>query len=181
MARVILVTGGSRSGKSDYAEGLARAGGEGECYYLATCPACQENDPEMQARIAAHRQRRLGRGWRTVEEPVAIARVLSELPDEASVLVDCLTLWISNLLYADRTEVLDDARMAVLAEEVLAASGRRGGQVVMVTGEVGCGLVPESVLARRYRDLVGRCNQVMAARADQVAHVVCGIPHLIKG
>jgi len=180
VARIILVTGGSRSGKSDYAESLARAGA-GERYYLATCPPCQEGDPEMQARIAIHQQRRSGHGWQTVEEPVAIARVLGALPPDASVLIDCLTLWISNLLYAHQAGALDERQMAAMAEEVLAVAGGRDGQVVMVTGEVGCGLVPELELARRYRDLVGGCNQVMAAAADQVVHVVCGIPHVIKG
>lgn len=180
MARIILVTGGSRSGKSHYAEDLTKVW-EGRRYYLATCPRCQEEDPEMQSRIVAHQQRRLGRGWETVEEPLAIARVLRTLPDQVSILIDCLTLWISNLLYADQSGVLGEPQMALMADEVLSAIKGRNGQVVMVTGEVGCGLVPEMVLARRYRDLVGRCNQTMAAGADQVVHVVCGIPHIIKG
>lgn len=180
MARTILVIGGSRSGKSDYAEALAQAW---SCprYYLATCPPCQDHDPEMQARIVAHQQRRLGLGWQTVEEPIAIERVLGTMPEDASVLIDCLTLWVSNLMFADQASALGEDQMEMRAKEVLSAIGSRDGQVIMVTGEVGCGLVPELPLARRYRDLVGRCNQVMAAGADQVAHVVCGIPHIIKG
>lgn len=180
MARITLVTGGSRSGKSDYAEVLASDWPEPR-YYLATCPPCQEDDPEMQARIAVHQQRRLGQRWQTVEEPVAIDCVLRALPSDASVLIDCLTLWVSNLLYADHEGALGEAQMSLLAEEVLSAIMIREGEVVMVSGEVGCGLVPELALARRYRDLVGRCNQVMAVAADRVAYVVCGIPHIIKG
>lgn len=179
-AQIIVVVGGSRSGKSDYAEERAAAM-DGERYYLATCPAGQDGDPEMAARIAAHQRNRHGRGWQTREEPLAVATLVAALPGEATVLVDCLTLWISNLLSADAAGALDEERMAVLAQELLAAGRGRQGRVIMVSSEVGCGLVPEHPLARRYRDLVGRCNQVMAAGADEVVQVVCGIPVTIKG
>lgn len=180
MAEIALVIGGSRSGKSDYAQTLAESS-PGARYYLATCPCPRGDDPEMTARVLAHRQNREGLGWQTVEEPLALARLLSALPTEATILIDCLTLWISNLLYADVAGALDEAKIADLTQELLAACRTRGGQLIMVTSEVGCGLVPEHPLARRYRDLVGRCNQLMAVRADRVVQVVCGIPVIIKG
>lgn len=180
MTKIVLVIGGSRSGKSDYAQTLAESA-SGARYYLATCPPPQGDDPEMTSRVLAHRQKRRGRGWQTMEEPLELARLLESMPGEATVLIDCLTLWISNLLYADAAGGLDEERIALLTEEVLAAARTRAGQVIVVTSEVGCGLVPEQALARRYRDLVGRCNQVMAAGADRVAQVVCGIPVIIKG
>lgn len=180
MAKIVLVVGGSRSGKSDYAQDLAEAS-SGERYYLATCPPPLGDDPEMTARVAAHQRRRQDRGWQTREEPVNLASLLQALPDEATVLIDCLSLWLSNLLSADTGGTLDEARVADLAAEVLAAGRARKGQLIMVANEVGCGLVPELALARRFRDLAGRCNQVMAHGADQVVQVVCGIPVIIKG
>ena len=180
MAEIVLVIGGARSGKSDYAQTLAESS-PGARYYLATCPCPQGDDPEMTARVLAHRQNREGLGWQTVEEPLALARLLSTLPAEATILIDCLTLWISNLLYADVAMTFDEAKIVALTQELLAASRIRGGQVIMVTSEVGCGLVPEHPLARRYRDLLGRCNQLMAAGAGRVVQVVCGIPLFIKG
>ena len=182
MASIVLVVGGARSGKSDYAQALAQEQA-GPRYYLATCPPVAEgDDQELAARVMAHQLNRHGRGWQTVEEGLGIARRLRELPAEATVLVDCLTLWISNLLWADRDQGrLDEAAMASRCQELLAAVRPRQGLVVLVSGEVGCGLVPEPALSRRYRDLVGRCNQVMAAGADRVVQVVCGLPLTIKG
>ena len=180
LGKIVLVIGGSRSGKSDYAQALAETG-VGERYYLATCPVQQDDDPEMAARIRAHRQNRQGRGWQTREEPLALSRLVSTLPEEATLLIDCLTLWLSNLLFADLDGVLDEEKIALLACEVLAAGRARRGEMIVVSSEVGCGLVPEQALARRYRDLVGRCNQAMAVGADRVVQVVCGIPVTIKG
>ncbi len=180
MSKIVLVIGGARSGKSDYAQTLAEAS-VSALYYLDTCPRPQGDDPEMAARVQAHRQNRQGRGWQTMEEPLELARLLKTLPGEATVLIDCLTLWASNLLYADVAGVLDEAKISALMQEVLGAARNRAGQVIVVSSEVGCGLVPEQALARRYRDLLGRCNQVMAVGADLVVQVVCGIPVFIKG
>ena len=180
MGKIVLVIGGSRSGKSGYAQGLAETG-VGERYYLATCPVQQDDDPEMAARIRAHRQNRQGRGWQTREEPLALGRLVRTLPGEATLLIDCLTLWLSNLLFADGGGVLDEEGIELLSRELLAAGRERRGEMIVVSSEVGCGLVPEHALARRYRDLVGRCNQAMAAGADQVVQVVCGIPMTLKG
>lgn len=175
----MLVVGGTRSGKSDYAQELAEAKG-GERYYLATCPPPAGDDPEMTERVLAHQLRRQDRQWFTREEPVQLAPLLATLPAHATVLIDCLTLWISNLLYADQLGTLDEERIGILACELLTVARAWGGELIMVTSEVGCGLVPEHPLARRYRDLVGRCNQVMALGADRVVQVVCGIPQVIK-
>jgi len=180
MARIVLVVGGSRSGKSDYAQDLAETRG-GLRYYLATCPPPEAGDPEMAARVLAHQRRRQDRGWQTREEPLGLAPLLATLPGEATVLIDCLSLWISNLLYADHSGTLDEERLTVLCHELLAAGRQWGGELIMVSNEVGCGLVPEHPLARRFRDLVGRCNQVMAQGADRVVQVVCAIPINIKG
>ena len=181
MAQTVLVVGGSRSGKSAYAQALAETE-SGVLYYLATCPCpLQSDDPEMSARIFAHQQKRQGGLWQTIEEPLHLADFLQTLPTQATVLIDCLTLWISNLMYADRAGTLDEEQVAALAQELLAAARTRPGEVIIVSSEVGCGLVPEQALSRRFRDFVGRCNQVMAAGADRVVQVVCGIPVTIKG
>jgi len=98
-------------------------------------------------------------------------------------LIDCLTLWVSNLLLAggDGWAMITEDRIAELSSRMLAVCRRRSAQTIMVSGEVGCGVVPENDLARRYRDLVGRCNQIVAAEADEVYLVSCGIPFRIKG
>ena len=180
MTKIVLVVGGSRSGKSDYAQDLAEVRG-GERSFLATCPPPEASDPEMAARVLAHQRRRQDRGWQTREEPLGLAPLLATLPAEATLLIDCLSLWISNLLYADLAGTLDEEQITALCQELLAAGRAREGVLILVGNEVGCGLVPEHPLARRFRDLVGRCNQVMAAGSDQVVQVVSGIPVIIKG
>jgi len=188
MAKTVLVIGGSRSGKSDYAQVLAETGTEMR-YYLATCPRStggieqdqQSDDKEMSARILAHQQNRQGGLWQTIEEPLQLALLLQTLPAQATILIDCLTLWVSNLLYADTVGALDEEQITALAQELLAASRSRAGRVIFVTSEVGCGGISEHALSRRYRDLVGRCNQMIAAGVDRVVQVVCGIPVIIKG
>ncbi|MEW6428767.1 MAG: bifunctional adenosylcobinamide kinase/adenosylcobinamide-phosphate guanylyltransferase [Thermodesulfobacteriota bacterium] len=174
MAEIILISGGARSGKSGYAQSLAERAG-GARVYLATCPppgTAGNDDPEMEARIGRHRSERHGRNWRTVEESVDPVRALSTIP-EPVVLVDCLTLWVSNLLFT-HGNALTDELLAERCRELAAACRKRAGTVVLVTGEVGCGIVPENALARRYRDLVGRCNQIMGESADRAYLVACG-------
>jgi len=162
-----LVLGGARSGKSRYAESLITALPQ-PWIYVATAEA---GDTEMAARIEAHRTRR-GEGWRMIEAPRDLADALTAC-GEAPALVDCLTLWLSNLLLAD---VDLDAQFARLE----AALAQAAAPVVLVANEVGSGIVPDNALARRFRDAQGALNQKMAARADRVVLVVAGIPLVVK-
>lgn len=164
-----LVLGGARSGKSALAERLARESGL-ERIYLATATA---GDEEMRARIAHHRDRR-GAGWRTVEEPLRIAECLAR--DGLAgriVLLDCLTLWLSNIMHAG----LDvDAESHRLADEL-----QKGAcPIVLVSNEVGLGLVPETPLGRTFRDAQGRLNQLVAATVPNVVFVAAGLPLWLK-
>ncbi len=183
MAKIILVTGGARSGKSGYAQQLAE-GLAGPRTYVATCPAAlagPENDFEMADRIRRHRRDRQATGWETVEETVALAGVLSGLVDRQVILVDCLTLWVNNLIHRAGVENISEDDIAEAAGELVRVCGRRPGTVILVTNEVGWGVVPDNHLARCFRDLAGRCNQVIALAADQVVMVVCGIATTLKG
>ncbi|WP_428696366.1 bifunctional adenosylcobinamide kinase/adenosylcobinamide-phosphate guanylyltransferase [Stappia sp.] len=168
-SRTVLVTGGARSGKSLHAEGLVAASGR-DPVYVATCAAY---DTEMSARIARHREQR-GPGWTTIEEPRDIAAVIArEAAPARAVLVDCLTLWLSNLLFAEADIEAETDRLA----GALAAAA---GPVVLVTNEVGSGIVPENALARRFRDDQGRLNRHIAEIADAVVLVAAGLPLVLK-
>jgi adenosylcobinamide kinase/adenosylcobinamide-phosphate guanylyltransferase len=167
-AKLTLVLGGARSGKSRYAEGLIAAMPP-PWTYVATA---QAGDAEMAERIDAHRARR-GAQWRTIEAPRDLAQALAAC-DTTPVLVDCLTLWLSNLMLA-QADI--DAEVAQL-EKALAAAGA---PLVLVANEVGYGIVPDHPLGRRFRDLQGILNQRIAARADRVALVVAGLPLAVKG
>ncbi len=164
-----LVLGGVRSGKSRHAEALVEAAPP-PWYYIATAEAL---DDEMRRRIDAHRGRR-GAGWRTVEAPLDLAAALDAAPAGAPVLVDCLTLWLSNLMLAERpAEPAVDALMHAL--------GRRRGLTVLVSNEVGLGIVPENRLARDFRDAAGNLHRRVAAIALHVHFMVAGIPTIVKG
>jgi adenosylcobinamide kinase / adenosylcobinamide-phosphate guanylyltransferase len=162
-----LVLGGARSGKSRHAEALLRALPPPWVYVAAA----QALDEEMCRRIAAHRARRPS-GWITVEAPVDVAGAIARHA-EAPVLVDCLTLWLSNLLL-DGCDV--DAAIADLA----VALRQRRAPTVLVANEVGLGIVPDNALAREFRDRAGLLNQDLAARADQVLFMVAGLPMRVK-
>ena len=167
-SRLVLVTGGARSGKSRFAEQrLGELAPGGPWRYVATAEAL---DDEMRARIAHHRARR-GERWRTVEAPRALADAV-RAPAEAAVLVDCITLWLSNGMLDGAA---DDA-LLVAAGEVAAAARESGVPVVFVTNEVGGGIVPEHALARRFRDVAGWVNQRLAAACDEVFLVAAGLP-----
>jgi len=174
MAEIILVTGGARSGKSGWAQARAETVSS-DRVYVATSPV---TDAEMAERIARHRQDRRGAGWRTVEETLELDRVLYGCARAGVVLVDCLTLWVNNLLMQD--EQLGEDRAAELAADVVRAAAQVAGPVFMVTNEVGWGIVPDNPLARRYRDLVGRVNQTVAAAAAEVFLVAAGQPLKMK-
>lgn len=176
MAEIILITGGARSGKSRHAQRLAEAM-PGKKLFVATCPV---TDEEMGERIERHRLDRQGAGWQTVEETVDLEQILLGYQDSEVVLLDCLTLWLNNLLFTDSANSLDEAAVSARVKKIIAACAGRSGKVIMVTNEVGLGIVPENSLARRYRDLVGRCNQEVAAAAAQVIMTICGIPLNVK-
>jgi adenosyl cobinamide kinase/adenosyl cobinamide phosphate guanylyltransferase len=168
MPKLTLVLGGARSGKSRYAESLIVTLPP-PWLYVATAEA---GDEEMTARISAHRARR-GPGWRTIEAPRHLAATLQNA-GTAPVLVDCLTLWLSNLMLAD----IDIEAETVHLERALAAVAA---PVVLVANEVGSGIVPDHPLGRKFRDLQGILNQRLAARADRVVFTVAGLPLALKG
>ncbi len=172
---LILVTGGSRSGKSRFAQTAAQQRpGPHAC--VATAEALDE---EMKARIERHRRSRPA-GWAVVEEPVRVPEaVRGAFGSARTVLLDCVTLWMSNLVLADET--FDESRAGERAEELVAA-GRDapGAALIVVTNEVGSGVVPESALGRRFRDCAGRANEVIAGGADEVYLLVSGVPLKIK-
>jgi adenosylcobinamide kinase/adenosylcobinamide-phosphate guanylyltransferase len=166
--KLTFVLGGARSGKSRYAESVIAASPP-PWAYVATA---ESRDQEMAARIAAHRSRR-GASWQTIEAPRDLAAALNACKT-MPVLVDCLTLWLSNLMLAGEDIDAETARL----EEALAAATA---PVVLVANEVGYGIVPDYPLGRRFRDLQGVLNQRVAARADRVVLVVAGLPLAIKG
>ena len=166
--RRVFVTGGARSGKSAFAEGLAQQGDDK--IYIATG---QARDKEMDERIRAHQQRR-GHGWRTIEEPVELAGCVSRHAETGRfVLVDCLTLWLSNLIEAGAEPAKECAR---LCKAVTQAKGT----LVLVSNETGQGIVPANQLARRFRDEAGWMNQQVAAACDEAYLVVAGLGLRLK-
>ena len=165
---VILITGGARSGKSKRAEMRTRAF-PGRPVYLATAEAL---DAEMEARIARHRARR-GTDWIEREVPLDLVPALVATDGGGARLVDCLTLWLSNLMHAERDWERE-------ASELVTALPRLKSPVVFVTNEVGLGIVPDNALARSFRDAAGFMNQAIAAVADEVEFVVAGLPMKLK-
>jgi adenosylcobinamide kinase / adenosylcobinamide-phosphate guanylyltransferase len=168
---IILITGGARSGKSQYAERRAVEMG-GRRLYLATAEA---KDEEMAQRIAEHRQRR-GNQWRTIEEPLELTQaLLAEHGKTDCALVDCLTLWISNLLIRR-----DEEHTAKKVQELIEKLPKLDFHLVFVTNEVGWGIVPDNPLARKFRDLAGWTNQRVAQAANEVILMVSGMPMIAK-
>lgn len=182
--KLVLILGGARSGKSRMAEEMARSG-SGNVVYIATAPVYDE---EMAHRVDLHRQRRPAH-WLTVEETMDLAGALKGIPNTTdTVLIDCLTLWLTNLLLArfnDETSVADYDRieeeikteLARVCEVALGLPFR----TIVVANEVGCGIVPESTLGRLFRDIAGRANQQVAKAADTVILAVAGYPLAVKG
>lgn len=177
MPELILITGGSRSGKSRYALRLGESLGT-QRMFLATCP---RGDAEMEQRIQHHAAERRSGGWQTHEEELDLAGALASVGGDV-VVVDCLTLWVSNMMFhaGEAADALSESDVAARCEEVISSCRARPGAVLFVTNEVGLGIVPDNAVARRYRDLVGRCNQVVAAAADGVTLMVSGLPMTIK-
>jgi len=177
MSQTTFITGGARSGKSRFAEQLAVGYGAPLCY-LATA---QPLDSEMDHRISVHQQRRED-AWHTIEEPLQLAEALANVDGHYNaVLIDCLTLWLSNLLMLHEylgakaeERILEDVRH--LAETLRGMTT----PVIIVSNEVGMGIVPENRLARIFRDIAGQANQMVAAAADQAWLVASGIPVKLK-
>lgn len=166
MPQLTFVLGGARSGKSRYAENLVAALLP-PWIFVATAEA---GDAEMAERIAAHRLRR-GKNWQTVEAPHDLPAALAACA--APTMVDCLTLWMSNRMLAGADLEAEIARLEAALDSLRAP-------VVLVSNEVGSGIVPDNELARRFRDMQGRLNQRMAARADRVVLMVAGLPLVVK-
>lgn len=170
--KISFITGGARSGKSAFAEKLA-GGLAGKRAYLATAQAF---DLEMTARIEKHRKDR-GNAWDTFEEPLAVAELLRKLSGRYDVLLlDCLTLWLSNVM----AHTDGDGAVSSLSDELVAAIKDFGGDCIVVSNEVGLGIVPDNPLARKFRDFAGMLNQKVAQSADEVYFTASGIPMKIK-
>ncbi|MBC2836375.1 bifunctional adenosylcobinamide kinase/adenosylcobinamide-phosphate guanylyltransferase [Paragemmobacter straminiformis] len=169
LPRLSLVVGGARSGKSRLAETLVTRTNRPR-RYIATAEAW---DDEMRDRIAAHRTDR-GAAWETVEAPLDLCAALASAKPDEAVLVDCATLWLTNHLLAEHDLAAEGAAL-------LAALSSCPAPVVIVSNEVGWGIVPENALARRFRDAQGRLNQQVAAQADLVLGVMAGLPIVLKG
>jgi adenosylcobinamide kinase/adenosylcobinamide-phosphate guanylyltransferase len=178
MAQLILITGGTRSGKSEYARISAEAL-PGPRAFIATCLAI---DDEMRDRIRKHQRSRLKSSWETIEEPFDLVAALRDHARFNVYLVDCLTLWLNNVMYKAREhgKTLSEEQAAGMAKELLEACSSVPGSVILVTNEVGSGIVPENQDARLFRDLMGSCNQVIARYAEEVVLVACGLPLKLK-
>ncbi|PST21938.1 bifunctional adenosylcobinamide kinase/adenosylcobinamide-phosphate guanylyltransferase [Mesorhizobium plurifarium] len=166
-----LVLGGARSGKSAFAEELIETLGL-PMHYLATGRAFDE---EMRERIALHRAARQGKGWTTHEEPLDLVGLLGRIDEPGrAVLVDCLTLWVTNLMMEERDVAAEFAALASFLSEARS-------RLVFVSNEVGLGIVPENRMARDFRDHAGRLHQIVAAKSAEVYFVAAGLPLKIKG
>ncbi len=166
---VTLVLGGARSGKSGYAETLVLGDGRRPLYLATATPG----DDEMEARIQVHRERR-GAAWQMIEEPLDLAGALHRNADaDAVILVDCLTLWLTNVM-------MDQRDVGSARDELVAVLPTLDGSVVLVGNEVGLGIVPADPISRAFRDHAGRLHQDIAAIAQSVAFVVAGLPRILK-
>jgi adenosylcobinamide kinase/adenosylcobinamide-phosphate guanylyltransferase len=173
MSKIIFITGGARSGKSRLAQELAERLGE-PLLYIATG---EPKDAEMRERITRHRERR-GPAWQTIEEPLNLVKVAGDQGDRfGGMLVDCVTLWLSNLLckYNDPQRVLGEVTSLIAAFPALESP------LILVSNEVGMGIVPENALARSFRDLAGEANELLAKAADEVYVIFSGLPLKLKG
>lgn len=178
MANIILITGGSRSGKSSYALKLAEDL-PGPRAFIATCPPI---DDEMAERIRKHQESRDPSVWETIEEPINLAGTLRVSTEFKTILVDCLTLWLNNMMceYLEYGHNLTEEETTGCCRQLLDVCAKLNGTIIFVTNEVGMGIVPENPMARRFRDLAGRCNQIIASEADTVILMACGIPVYLK-
>lgn len=169
LPELTLIIGGAASGKSDFAEGLVIASGNSRIY-LATA---QAHDAEMTAKINRHQKTR-GAGWRTIEAPLDLSNALGSASAGDVVLLDCATLWLTNQLMAE-------ADLQIAQSTLLTSLTSCKAPVVVVSNEVGAGIVPENALARKFREAQGRLNQRLAAQSDLAVTVIAGLPMVLKG
>jgi len=184
MQQRTLVFGGARCGKSAHAEQLAAVSGK-PVVYLATAAV---GDAEMAARIALHRQQRENRQWQTVEETLALgATIRSYSKPDNLLLVDCLTVWLSNLLFCEEKtypeigRITPPSRFTQEREAFLLALNEAPGEIVLVSNEVGMGIIPMGAISRWFVDEAGRLNQAVAARCERVQWIAAGLPLTLKG
>ena len=177
MADIIFISGGCRSGKSNYAEKLTFTLPSPHVY-LATCPRV---DQDMDDRIHRHQQQRVGKGWLNIEEELDLEKVFRE-NSGATILVDCVTLWINNLMWQaeQKSEEINEVQIAERCDKLLKAIDDIDGTVIFVSNETGMGIMPVNRQARIFGDLAGRCNQILAAAAKQATFMVSGIPMQLK-
>jgi len=169
LSHVTLVLGGAASGKSAFAESLCYKTGKPRIY-VATAEAF---DDEMRQKISDHRAQR-GEDWLTFEAPIDVAAVLETRRADEVVLIDCATLWLSNVLMAEQNT-------EIAAAGFLACLTACPAQIIVVSNEVGSGIVPDNALARKFRNAQGRLNQILAAEAELVVQVIAGLPQILKG
>lgn len=180
MGSVTLITGGTRSGKSDFAlelaEGVSLAR---KRIFIATCPKI---DDEITLRIHKHQEEREGHGWKTIEEQLDIVGIIEKLDNPSIVLVDCMTLWVNNIIYNSENNNYDFSEQDMIdeAKKIVELARRKDVELFCVTNEVGMGIVPADKKTRYYRDLVGKCNKTVATLSDNVFLVSCGIPLKLK-
>lgn len=176
MRDIIFITGGARSGKSHYAlqQGMRFPGPR---IFAATCPNI---DPEMNRRIARHQKERSNKDWRTIEAQIDLKSVLLRNEEIPVILIDCLGLWVNNLMFREMAD--DEVSIRTQAEELVEICNetKQSGVLIVVSNEVGMGIVPETPLSRSFRDLLGRANQVFAQAAKEAHLMVSGLPLQLK-
>jgi len=177
MGKIILVTGGARSGKSKWAQHHAESL-SGPHFFLATAPVLDE---EMAERVRRHQKDREGFHWKSIEEQIDLGNAIKQC-DSGTILIDCLTLWVNNLMYQaeQMKRVLNEDQIVESAKKVADAVKSFNGTCIFVTNETGFGLIPENPMARNFRDLAGRCNQVFAESASEAWLLISGISMKLK-
>ena len=178
MAHIVLVTGGTRSGKSSYAQNRAEKMPGRRCF-LATC---QVSDEEMRKRVSKHQAQRIPDKWDTIEVPLEIGACVEANDQYDIFLIDCLTLWINNVMDHCTEKGLECTESVIYeaTDSLLHRLKSKDITLFFVTNEVGLGIVPENRAARHFRDLVGHCNQIIASQADEVILISCGLPLYLK-
>ncbi len=178
MGKVFLIVGGRRSGKSDFGLKLGESL-RGPHAFIATCPSI---DGEMDERIAKHKQSRDGMIWSTIEEQAELANIIRRNGRFGLFLIDCVTLWISNLMFHAEQNGLNfgETELILRTNELLEVCHQSEADVIFVSSEIGLGVVPDNPQTRLFLDLIGRCNQILAAGSEEVFMVSCGIPIRLK-